>query len=386
MGQGLRITEHLIESLLHESEGPALDFKRKQYPFELAGDEEKSELLKDILAFANAFRRTDAFILIGVEEIKGGRSKVSGVAKHLDDASLQQFVNSKTERQVIFSYEAKVHDGLPIGILHIPVQMRPVYTKVNYGKVRKGKVYLRRGSSTGTATPNEIAQMGREDFSAHREKEPYLALHLFDREAGTQMRENTPAILQCVSIRLVGDSSIPDYEGSLPIISGAYNRNYFRELTEYVQDRCFLMPISLAMTNTGSETALDVRLVIELDDSGSKYGFRGQLEMPSLPDRDQFLSNVSGIRGIHDPPQQIDSIKKGKTWRVECRFGKIQPHDTVRLREDLFVGARTTETLSVPGKIYADNLSNPRSVSFDLQIHSDTRKCSLQEIVRQFGR
>ena len=34
-------------------EGPTLDFKREQYRFDKASDEDKSELLKDILAFAN---------------------------------------------------------------------------------------------------------------------------------------------------------------------------------------------------------------------------------------------------------------------------------------------------------------------------------------------
>ena len=67
----------LLEELLNEDEGSTLDFKRDQYPFEGADDDLKAELLKDILAFVNAWRRTDAYILIGVEEVKGGRSKVS---------------------------------------------------------------------------------------------------------------------------------------------------------------------------------------------------------------------------------------------------------------------------------------------------------------------
>ena len=73
------LTSKLVEDLLHESEGTSLDFKSAQYPFEYATDELKSELLKDVLAFANSWRRTAAYILIGVEEVKGGRSNVVGV-------------------------------------------------------------------------------------------------------------------------------------------------------------------------------------------------------------------------------------------------------------------------------------------------------------------
>ena len=57
-----------LEQLLFEEESPTLDFKRDQYPFSKATDEEKSELLKDILGFANCFRRTEAFILIVATE------------------------------------------------------------------------------------------------------------------------------------------------------------------------------------------------------------------------------------------------------------------------------------------------------------------------------
>lgn len=87
----------LFERLLHEDESTTLDFKRDQYPFSKATEAQKSELLKDILGFANAWRRTDAYILIGVEEVRGGRSRVVGVTEHLDDHSLQQFVHRRTE-------------------------------------------------------------------------------------------------------------------------------------------------------------------------------------------------------------------------------------------------------------------------------------------------
>jgi hypothetical protein len=149
-----------LEELLNEEESTSLDFKRDQYPFAGAADEAKSELLKDILAFANSWRRTDAFILIGIEEVRGARSKPVGVATHLDDASLQQFVNAKVQRPVTFSYQPAAIDGVEIGIITIPLQDRPFYLTKEYGRLRHGVVYIRRGSSTAEATPDEIAKMG----------------------------------------------------------------------------------------------------------------------------------------------------------------------------------------------------------------------------------
>jgi hypothetical protein len=104
---------------LYEAESTTLDFKKEQYRFAKATDEEKSELLKDILGFANAWRRSEAYILIGVEDVRGGRGNVFGIpaADHLDDHSLQQFVNSLTNRPVRFHYEAFGIEGKQVGII-----------------------------------------------------------------------------------------------------------------------------------------------------------------------------------------------------------------------------------------------------------------------------
>lgn len=45
------MTNELFERLLYEEEGTTIDFKKEQYCFVKAADEEKSELLKDILGF-----------------------------------------------------------------------------------------------------------------------------------------------------------------------------------------------------------------------------------------------------------------------------------------------------------------------------------------------
>ena len=57
------MTAELIEQLLHEDETESLDFKRDQYPFAGATDEQKGELLKDILALTNSRRRITGYIL-----------------------------------------------------------------------------------------------------------------------------------------------------------------------------------------------------------------------------------------------------------------------------------------------------------------------------------
>jgi hypothetical protein len=57
--------KELLEILLNREEGPALDFKRDQYPFAKASEEEKSEIVKDILGFCNSPMRSVSYIVIG---------------------------------------------------------------------------------------------------------------------------------------------------------------------------------------------------------------------------------------------------------------------------------------------------------------------------------
>src|SRR5882672_4327579 len=85
-----------LERLLYEDESTTLDFKKEQYRFVKASDEEKSELLKDIMGFANAWRRSKTYILIGVEEVRGGKSNVLGIdaSDQLDDRVLSARVHN----------------------------------------------------------------------------------------------------------------------------------------------------------------------------------------------------------------------------------------------------------------------------------------------------
>jgi hypothetical protein len=163
----------LVESLLWEDESATLDFKQAQYPF--TGDDQKSEIIKDILAFANAFRRDDAYILLGVEDQQGGRATILGVTDHFDDAILQQLVNSKTNRTVEFSYHALTIDSQQVGIIRIPRQQRPLYLLKPFGKLQALTVYLRQGSSTSIATPDEIARMGADDVVPDARPNPEIA-------------------------------------------------------------------------------------------------------------------------------------------------------------------------------------------------------------------
>lgn len=96
------ITASEIDRACEEGESNRLDFKSELYPFEKASDYQKSELLKDILAFANARRSAPAFILCGVKKNEFGAMYVAGIPSNVvpDEASIQEFVNRKLNKGI----------------------------------------------------------------------------------------------------------------------------------------------------------------------------------------------------------------------------------------------------------------------------------------------
>lgn len=156
----------MIDEFLNRNEGETLDFKSEQYRF--IGEDSKhvkSELLKDILAMANSWGESDRYLLVGVRENRPPPHQIVGIesSEHIDDASIQQFVNEKINKPIRFSYEAVSHGDKSIGKIWIEKQLseRPFYPLRDYGHLKQHDVHIRRSSGTDIAKPEEIARMGR---------------------------------------------------------------------------------------------------------------------------------------------------------------------------------------------------------------------------------
>lgn len=376
----MQITKELIESLLWEEEGSALDFKREQYPLAAASVEQKSELLKDILAFTNAFGRADAFIMVGVEEVKGGRSRVIGVKEQLEDAHVQQFVNAKVQRPIQFSYRAAEHNGLPIGIIHIPRQRRPVYSTRNFGKVRENIVYIRRGSSTDVATPDEIAQMGADQFMGSV-VEPRLEVQLGDRSTGRLI--GTELSISSRFLNIPQRASIPHFErGPSPMPSlGHANPDYYRELAHFTQVTQMVRPLALVLRNSGEVTAHDARLVMRITDYDRLLYLVDENDMPRVPERMRDL--IRSYMSSNVPIKQDVLVSRvGDTWKVEGWFRKVQPQATAWLTDNVYIGAQRSCELPLEIQVFADNLSRPMVGQLKVTFQVQTCDVDLKEIQR----
>lgn len=380
------INEDLIENLLYDEEGDDLDFKSEQYKFVKASDEDKGEMLKDIIAFANSWRRSDAFILIGVKEIKGGRSEVVGINEKLDDATIQQFVNSKTQRPVAFSYRNLDFEGKCIGIIHIPIQNRPFYLKNDYGKLKKETVYIKRGSSTDIAKLDEIARMGTSSFMVE-DKHPTLELYFADK-ANRLFWPDTQNLFS-LSLEPPPQKEIPDYNGdryrrpnwAYSMDTEQPNYDYYRKLVKFTILNELLSPINFAIKNSSSVVAKDVRIEIKIKDKDNIIKALDEYDMPEVPKYsystfDHINYKVQNVGVSHD----LTVNRISDYWLIETGVKKVQPQSTEWIHSNLYIGALESVDCAMEVSIYSDDLPEPTTKRLLIKIQSEKRKVSLEEI------
>jgi hypothetical protein len=361
-----RLSAEFLESLLYLNENTYLDFKREQYRFTKASDEEKSELLKDILAFANSWRPSEAYIVIGVKTEDGKQHTVVGCEEHFDDANLQQFVNYKTNRPIVFAYEIYLIKDKKVGIIRIPKQERPIYLKSNFGKLKKEVVYYRLGSATKEAGIDDIYKMGRDDVNIEQSP-PIISLELADLEnqekLGKAIKLCVVAFQECKG-RLPDARPTPDYHQvghlrmSLPSID-LINPNYWRELEKYIRLNALLRPISFFIENQGNNLAQNIHIEIIHDTVNTIII---DTKLPYKPSSNRFSMISQSIVPISEQLKEplIRLEKFNKKWKLIINVGDIKPKSKI-WTNPFFIGSIESQVINLGTCIYGDNLLQPQS-------------------------
>ncbi len=196
------LTLDQIKALCIQGESNRLDFKRDQYRFDNAADGNKAELLKDILSFANSFRGGPAYILIGVGELESKIGKIVGIEKSqvIDGSKIQQFVNEKSNRIIPFeTYVIECGDDRVVQVLEIAqcLKSRPFYLKHrDFAQLKKADVWMRVGSSSHIASPDEIKEMGR--LEVESESSPTISAKF---DIGNQVEDGLLSVILQSDVR-----------------------------------------------------------------------------------------------------------------------------------------------------------------------------------------
>lgn len=365
-----------IDALLFRGESESLDFKRDQYRFQNSTDHEKSELLKDILAMANSWRDETAYIIIGVLEEDDG-NKVVEISEHLDEAALQQFVNEKTNKDIKFTYDKLTLQGKKIGAIKIPIQERPFYLKKDYGKLHKEAVYIRRGSSTKKALPEEIMKMG-ETYSSLKESE-ILVEFVNNKSRATIGKEIN---LNGEYFAIEGNSEIPNYNPpntsryNLPSLHRQTNSDYYRDVFKYIQCNQLMRKVALSAKNLGKISIHNTRIELSLSDPNQDFVFMETHDFKEeLPEKttDFIHSSVGRINTIAElsrPSCDIDYTDG--TWHLLFDFKDLQPQRRLMPGLEFYIGFKESNTISIKGTVVADEL--PEGATCELTISCATKK------------
>lgn len=354
--------DQLFERLLNEEESASLDFKQAQYPFMGATDEEKSELLKDILAFTNSWRRDAAYILIGVQEVRGGRSTPVGVAMHLQDHELQQFVNAKTNRPIDFRYIAFSYAGLQLGIITIALQARPLYLRSRYGSLEPGVVYIRRGSSTAVATPDEIASMGAAS-AASRGAWPALNVEWGEPQSRRLLGSVAQLEVEVLNPQIDPKTIRPPYS----VVMGSTRvAKYGDDLVAYAYESRIVRPLYLVIHNRSEAPALQVRAKGEMRRMSELRFSEWLPERPGgLVPTLHFRSPLA--RATPDIEEHTDY------WSLEIFFDTVLPGETKWSEKPVYVGSEEPRRIELPLRVMAENLPAPVKTELVVEVSTTER-------------
>lgn len=354
------ITDNLLEELRYKGEGSDLDYKSEQYLFVKASDEEKSELLKDILALANTHRGGTAYILIGFMENPPHPAEVAGLLPEdsIDDARLQEFINSKLEAKLTFRYEERLFDGKHIAIISIPKQQRPFYLKKDYGKLKKDVVYVRRGSSTGVASPREIALMGATNIERG---DAQIQLNF-------QTNENQPLPERLDREFVIVPDDLPDFTEYHQWSMERANKNYWREIAYFYSAWKRVIQIRLSVENHSNFALGDTYLEVTCrNPKGESVSLLRVDDMPKQPK--DFGLGIDGLRTMFELSKRLVNVdERGNEPVAQVKLGVVRPGQTIRAEEDLAVLPSGPGNYTILVRIFANEIPIPRTIEYSFEV------------------
>jgi hypothetical protein len=163
-------------------------------------DESRGELLKDIAAVANASALSYGFIFYGVDPRRP--DPIVGISSSYDDSRIQQLVKGKINPLPNFLYyEVSVGPRVVAVIQIAPSKKRPFVISVDIGRVRKGQIVIRRGSSTDGATIDDLFEFFyganseyfaniRRNLGVDAQRQQALTNHLAELRRGAEAAED----------------------------------------------------------------------------------------------------------------------------------------------------------------------------------------------------
>lgn len=160
------LREHIKKLIELDNEEPKIDSKRT---LDITTRGNKAELIKDIIAITNSEPINDptGYYIIGAKH----KQLFDISSLKLDDATLQQIINSKCHKPIDFQYKQFSIEDKTIGVIVIPKSdKKPHLVSEDYFDdhgnklLQRGTCFIRKGSSTSIATKEDYDLMYEEQI------------------------------------------------------------------------------------------------------------------------------------------------------------------------------------------------------------------------------
>ncbi len=223
---------NLLKNLLAQSETEYLDFKKGLYV-----KANYEELIKDVLAMANAKANGSRYIIFGVKEKVGEEKELFDIKEPVDAATYQELIFENIEPQLTCHLNYLTYNNRLLAVLEIAEpKAQPYLLKKKYGNLHKGFCYIRRGSK------NDFTM--RADFD-YFYKQGQFEIHILDRFLSATDAESGCATLEC-SFRNCTDFPITIYKGYLEVWDSQKMRTQHRLFghSRHIPGANFRLPIS----------------------------------------------------------------------------------------------------------------------------------------------
>lgn len=138
-----------------DEEGTNLDFKKEEYR-----KESYSSLIKDVMSMANVINTENKRIIIGVKHKPGEDRIIEGLDTISDQATFENIIQDNIEPNINFRYFTYKFQGKMLGILEISDNIdKPYMMKKDYGVLKKGDMWIRKGSRQSKVTREDLDKM-----------------------------------------------------------------------------------------------------------------------------------------------------------------------------------------------------------------------------------
>jgi hypothetical protein len=225
-------------------------------------------------------------------------------------------------------------------------------------------------TETSKALTRELCRELEFVLTASQEEGERLQLQFADIE----MRTPLGRVLQHGAVFYTCDlQAIPDFHyedkggpfGEMIVRVGSANRDYHRQLAQYIQQSMMVRKIGFVVFNGNRKAISDLTMQIVFKKA---HGLLILDEKPSAPAQsqtDMLMRGINPISSYFARPGRLTVNELPDRYELRVEFGKVQPEANA-WSEPVFVGTSESCNLEVSAALYGDELTTPKQVTLNL--------------------